>query len=850
MSETFPNPISLITRFAADGGQAEEILICTFNQNLPFFERHVLAPCRATGARVTVLGDITMAEHDLAAVSRANRRYYSGNVSARRSFHPKLVVLVSPEEATVAVGSGNLTVAGWLGNDELWTIHHANAQAASPVVAAAGQWCRRLGGAVKMSELASGALDRVATLLDRFESSEGLKVKLLDSLDRPILDQLPTGPVDELNLYAPFHDSNAEATRRLIERFEPHLTRVAYQPGLTSADGRSLAAVLDGNVELVELPSNPYRHGKLIEWRTGLQWWSLTGSPNLSTAALCEIAAAGGNVELAVLAPSEASLLPAGVSTGVDSLTQLQLGTKVTGRREVPLLLAATLVEDGVHIEFTRALPQPAVLQFADPDTPPDSWPISLDVAAGTEDLATARQPAGSRVRLRLADGRFSNTTFVADPIEVLTQSGRSTATPSKPPPTIEDVFTDPLAGKRFVDLLEQLPKRLPASAISTHGAHSDPDDEQYTVGDWRDYLSAAETTLSPQLVAFALGRTLVEGVPRAGQWSEIRVHNWDGTDLDDAAGGLDDDDPDDAASEPREPASDYQVRQRTRAACWRNLTAAKVAGPLEGMMRLRLMLTFVAAGGFDTQNSEWVPTVLDTVKQIGDLDLETDIETEVGSLVAVTLAATASTLSPVITTTHHARQRAAEHTAAHLLAGAEPSFVEAYGADLTTRFGTDVRVESVLRYAARIVNANPLDDAVADMQRAGFAPSRDGSRLEIIEDVTSPPSSALAAISKCRHVEVVSVMCRTPSSWALAAYQQPHLLVLQPGSNGRGWGAVYNLSGAGLGALQAGDLREISDREVEMFTPLDEPGKLANAVLDATGWTRDGQRTTSGNDS
>ena len=593
------------------------------------------------------------------------------------------------------------------------------------------------------------------------------------------------------------------------------------------------------------MPSNPYRHGKLIEWRTGDQWWSVTGSPNLSTAALCRTAATDGNVELAVLAPTDTPLLPAGALAGVDSVTQLRLGGKPTGRREVPLLLCATLSDDKVNVEFARQLPGSATLQVADPDTPPDAWPTSFPVDADVDTVTIPAQPPGSRVRLKLVDGRFSNTTFVADPIEVLTQPGRSTTRPSKPPPTIDDIFTNPVAGRRFLELLDELPRLSAPLTTPPTTAPTDPDNEQYTVGDWRDYLAAAETTLSAQLIAFALGRQLGDQDSNADRTSQLRIHDWDGADLRDAAGDLDDDDPDEAAAEAHQEASQYQAKQHTRAACWRNLTAASAHDPLRGLIKLRLMLTFIAAGGFDTHDTDWVLTILDTVKRIGELDGVTDLETELASLVAVALATTTSTLSPVITTAHHARQHATERSVAHLLAGAEPASVEQYGAALRSRFGSAVGDETVSRYVERIVNADSLDDAINDMRRAGFSPTRDGNRLEIVEDVTSPVGSALAAISRCRSVEVVSMMCRAGERWALAAWRHPHLLVLQPGANGRGWGAVYQLSGAGLGAVHAGELREISSREVEMFTPLDEPGELAGAVLAANGWTRDGNPQT-----
>jgi hypothetical protein len=255
-------------------------------------------------------------------------------------------------------------------------------------------------------------------------------------------------------------------------------------------------------------------------------------------------------------------------------------------------------------------------------------------------------------------------------------------------------------------------------------------------------------------------------------------------------------------------------------------------------------MLSFIAAGGFEPRDSSWVPTVLETVRQLSALDVDDAIEIEIGSLAAVALSATSSTLSPLITTAHHSRQRYTEGEVSHLLVGAEADRIAHYASDLSERFGAAMRVSAILQFAERVVNASPFDDAIEEMRRAGFEPGQNEHQLEITEDVASPIGSALAAISRCRAVNTVSVRCRSTDSWALVAWSQPYLLLLQPGTKGRTWGAVYRLFGIGLGALHAGEIREVSDREVELFTPLDEPGTIAASILETTGWNRDGHST------
>ncbi len=79
-----------------------------------------------------------MVTHDRWAVRRGGRSYVAGLASCSGAFHPKLVVIAGAERVTVAVGSGNLTMAGWQANHELWTVVHGGPTAAPATFAT---WC-------------------------------------------------------------------------------------------------------------------------------------------------------------------------------------------------------------------------------------------------------------------------------------------------------------------------------------------------------------------------------------------------------------------------------------------------------------------------------------------------------------------------------------------------------------------------------------------------------------------------------------------------------------------------------------------------------------------------------------
>src|SRR5690606_17116649 len=140
------------------------------------------------------------------------------------------------------------------------------------------------------------------------------------------LDNLPTGPVEERNLLAAFQDPQATATPHLLDKMQPRRVRVSRQLGRTRDDAGALSILLDtyaastgAQVPQLREPSSPgtgdvrYRHGKLIEWVTSEgKRLALTGSPNLSSAALPKHAGQGGNYELALLSPVNESLFPGG----------------------------------------------------------------------------------------------------------------------------------------------------------------------------------------------------------------------------------------------------------------------------------------------------------------------------------------------------------------------------------------------------------------------------------------------------------------------------------------------------------------------------------------------------------
>jgi hypothetical protein len=392
-----------------------------------------------------------MSAPDPRAVRRAGRSYLPGRAICAGAFHPKVTVIVGPARATVAIGSGNLTLAGWQGNAELWTVLRGDTSRCPVVFGDLANWLRGLPDHVRFSWGVPEALHRTAAGLDALLATASepvdLDVRLVSTSTGSILGQLPPGPVDELAVCAPFHDPGTVALRALTKRLRPTRLVVTYQPELTQLDGPSLAALATELGAEVRIDGETrYRHGKLAEWVTGGRRFALTGSPNLSVQALLKGLDGGGNCEIGIISPVSSTLLSEG-STVRPEIVHSARFTLHPRDDSVPTLLGATRVEQGLHVLFSRALPTGGYLQLSPAIAPPETWERAADVTVGVMEMtATVAADGGSRLRLvtTAQDGtlHYSNMVLVVDPARVLNRPGITQA--HAPATRPGELFSDP----------------------------------------------------------------------------------------------------------------------------------------------------------------------------------------------------------------------------------------------------------------------------------------------------------------------------------------------------------------------------------------------------------------------
>lgn len=811
------SPLTLLMEEEQHGDrQAEDVLLLSFTADLGFLEAFVLGVAQACGARVTVVGDAWMSSPDPRAARRAGRTYLPGQATCDGAFHPKLVLITGPERVTAAIGSGNATLAGWQGNAELWTVLRGDTTSCPAMVTDLAGWLRRLPEFIRFSGGVGATLTRTAGHLDAMAAATGEVIRdgtrLVSSSAGPILQQLPRGPVRELAVCAPFHDPHAAALRALIERFAPERLLISYQPELTQLDGPAVSKLMEEiHTDLRQDGVSRYRHGKLIEWATPDERWALTGSPNLSGAALLHGLIDGGNCELGVIAPIQSTLLPEGtrVAAGVVHHEQLRIRSRSTGG---PLLLGATRVEEGLHVLLGRPLTAPGYLELSPAAAPPETWERVGDVPAGVSEVTvTVAADGGSRLRLitNTSDdaARCSNLVFVVDPGRVNRRPGITTGhTPSTRP---DELFEDPRLAERFFTDLLALKTGLPAVAPRTAAATANkaPDVLSTRVDDdpdgWEQYLQKCAGRLGHPLLRFALGlpaqasggETIFQALIPAS-WAEDTVPE------DEA--GLTGDTAESTAGQGyvgpsliMPDVSGVPKRDRRRYQRWaeRMTEAAPQFGAPERMLVTRLLLWSAAARVWDRDDLAWVGLLSRALQTLATADLPPQAEPQVGSLAAVALSVLRGEAPRFIHTEETIAYEKAANAVAHLLVATDAAYVEEYSKLIDSAFGSAVDPRTVQALAADVVQNDPVDDAIRALEERGRDVHRHGERVLHVNGMFGNPTLvALEAVGAAQDAGVVGAWASsTNGGWALCMWNRPNLFTITAGT-GLSW-RHYRLS-------------------------------------------------------
>ena len=285
----------------------------TYSFDLKLFDQYLLRRLAPSPLNAVVLAD----RDKLAAVweglhegqeylaRQVGRRYLLRGLAPAGggAFHPKTYLFARADHATLLIGSGNLTRPGIDGGREIFTPFTTQHAEDLPTMRAWGQWMGRL----VQSQADSLLLERWTALREAcsWMTADTEGSRFLSNETEPLLNQLVRrlpDTVDDLHVTAPFFDHAADALRQLIDSCAAKRLTLYVGAG-AKVHGPALAGVLAAQpaVRVRRFEPQTFVHAKLIGIIAGDDGLLLSGSPNLSHAALTKTHAdPAGNDEVAV----------------------------------------------------------------------------------------------------------------------------------------------------------------------------------------------------------------------------------------------------------------------------------------------------------------------------------------------------------------------------------------------------------------------------------------------------------------------------------------------------------------------------------------------------------------------
>ncbi|MEU2965824.1 hypothetical protein ABZ687_12705 [Streptomyces ardesiacus] len=815
----FASPATLLHEWTERGDKQplHEVLLLGFTVDLPFLERVAIPVARGLGARTAVIGDAAQGLYDPVDVRMAGRSYLHGLAGCRGAFHPKVVLLIGEHACRLAVGSGNPTLSGWGANDELWTVVETEDDASHALLADLAEWLEELPAVVDMAPWTASHLGEVATLLTErhVNAPAGPETgpRLLHNLHRSLVEQMPPGPVDEILAYAPFIDPQAHALRALVDRLMPGQVTLGLQPRWSSYDAETVKRALDGcSTGIRLLGETRMRHGKFVEWRIGERRYALTGSPNLTRAALCTSTGEGGNCELAVLSADTSPLLPEeGPTTALSVLKGRTLRPFTTGAGRAPVLLGAKTDSEGLHVSLARSEPTPVVISTS-PDGSPGSWTGVGSIPAGRPAFsfpmpevpgaavrATCRRPDGSSAE--------SAVVFVYSPVHSARRHTHDSGPRLSHDYTTQALFTDERAARRFeTDLLRlrelttgmSAPRVSPATESATSTAVTSGVDR------WDAYLADCRRMIGLPLAGLAFGTAQIDlPEPSASRWIVSTVTFAVSAEEDEEYGeGAEDEDPavDGSARVPCVPPD-----QRARCRGWvrRCADSLVVSDTSDGSEKLlvrplpvRLLVAglyvqLLAAGVWDDDDHSWREGLSFLLKALAlqsapnDGTAEQQAPPETGQRVDAVAAVLMTLLSQDATFTgggeHDVSAARAWQNHRSMIARADPAGAE----DLMlppeqalARVASWSEVEQIIGLAR---DNDPYAEVIEEFRDEGWSVTYEDGIWEVMGSFGNPvPVAARVAARLGRQrADCVLVRAWNGHRWTFVAWDDPHLVLL-----------------------------------------------------------------------
>ena len=232
---------------------------------------------------------------------------------------------------------------------------------------------------------------------------------------------------------------------------------------------------------------------------------------------------------------------------------------------------------------------------------------------------------------------------------------------------------------------------------------------------------------------------------------------------------------------------SDYQIvtaaRARYRKVADSLIHSPPGADPVERLLALRLTLVLVAGGAWPSGDNSWVELVLDGVANLSGTEFGSEYEYTAGSLAALALSVASASLSHGNRTVAHIRFEQTVDRVAHLLEAAMPERIATYAEGLERSFVAHSDPYIVLDLRDRLLDKDPIADAVADLLERGIDAVANGVVITLTKEVSQPLLAAWAALALVEHADLVAIHSCGTKGWARVLWRSPDLVAIQPGA-------------------------------------------------------------------
>lgn len=300
-------------------------IFLTFSLNLTFFEQ-ILAPAldQAGCSNVLILADPDGYQQALQmginSIDGVGLRYVCVPVprTGQGLQHAKMLFMVGKNRGRLLVGSGNLTFHGYGRNLEMYShFEYSTADSSSNITPFLQAWelIQKLAGDSEFSKSACQQIDKIQENVLWLKNVDTGDPILWHNYERSLLDQLAewrntqglTGPAKKISAISPYYDHDLSAIKRLAKDTSPAKLQIHLDPGLTNLDGKQATQTWKGWSPKINAFSigaggnetvNRHVHAKAIIGQENNGVWCITGSANLSYAALLADWQSGGNLEL------------------------------------------------------------------------------------------------------------------------------------------------------------------------------------------------------------------------------------------------------------------------------------------------------------------------------------------------------------------------------------------------------------------------------------------------------------------------------------------------------------------------------------------------------------------------